>query len=50
MSGLRQARKTTQLATHLQQITAGPSARRLPAVVEGLTIRSEGVKGNAGAR
>ncbi|TKA58574.1 hypothetical protein B0A53_00315 [Rhodotorula sp. CCFEE 5036] len=50
MAGLRQARKTTQLATQLQQITAGPSARRLPAVVEGLTIRSEGVKGNAGAR
>ncbi|GAA5988239.1 hypothetical protein JCM10908_002126 [Rhodotorula pacifica] len=50
MSGLRQARKTTQLATQLQQILAGPSARPLPAVVEGLTIRSEGIKGNAGAR
>ncbi|GAA5886432.1 hypothetical protein JCM3774_004037 [Rhodotorula dairenensis] len=50
MSGLRQARKTTQLATRLQQILAGPSARPLPRLVEGLTIRSEGVKGNAGAR
>lgn len=50
MSGLRQARKTTQLASQLQQIVAGPSSRQLPSIVEGLTIRSEGVKGNAGAR
>merc|ERR1712080_246193 len=33
-----------------QCLDFGKHARRLPAVVEGLTIRSEGVKGNAGAR
>lgn len=50
MSGLRSARKTTQLAAQLQQIVAGPSSKQLPSLVEGFTVRSEGVKGNAGAR
>ncbi|GAA6023397.1 hypothetical protein JCM10207_002533 [Rhodosporidiobolus poonsookiae] len=50
MASLRSSRKTAQLANALHSLRAGPSARPLPALVAGLSLRSEGVKGNAGAR
>ncbi|GAA5906996.1 hypothetical protein JCM6882_000024 [Rhodosporidiobolus microsporus] len=50
MATLRSSAKTSRLASALHQLRAGPSARPLPPIVSSLSVRSEGVKGNAGAR
>ncbi|GAA5824555.1 hypothetical protein JCM11251_000473 [Rhodosporidiobolus azoricus] len=50
MATLRSSAKTSRLATALHQLRAGASARTLPPIVQSLSVRSEGVKGNAAAR
>ncbi|GAA5867010.1 hypothetical protein JCM1840_005939 [Sporobolomyces johnsonii] len=46
----RGVRKTARLAATLNNLQAGPSARRLSPLVSSLSVRYEGLKGNAGAR
>ncbi|GAA6034557.1 hypothetical protein JCM8097_005392 [Rhodosporidiobolus ruineniae] len=50
MASLRSSAKTSRLASALNQFRTGPNARQLPALVSSLSVRSEGIKGNAGAR
>ncbi|GAA5979041.1 hypothetical protein JCM11641_004952 [Rhodosporidiobolus odoratus] len=50
MTALRSSSKTARLASALHQLRAGPSSRPLPAIVDKLEVRYEGVKGNAAAR
>ncbi|BGP17054.1 hypothetical protein JCM10213_000308 [Rhodosporidiobolus nylandii] len=50
MASLRSSAKTAKLASALHLLRAGPNARALPPIVQSLTVRQEGVKGNGAAR
>ncbi|GAA5851609.1 hypothetical protein JCM5353_006121 [Sporobolomyces roseus] len=49
-AGLRSSRKTAQLATQLRNLQQGANTRPLPSLIKHLSLRYEGLKGNAGAR